>query len=54
MGSVHDVGVRMDVGTISVNGRDLFHIESPRRVVTENKPLTTLSERKDEPTHRDR
>lgn len=41
----------MDVGTVSVNGRDLFHIDSPRRIRQEAPPLTTLSERKEEAEH---
>ena len=41
--------IDMDVGTISTNGRDLFHVNSPRRLREEgSKPMSTLSERKDE------
>lgn len=48
----YDLGnnaIDMDVGTISMNGRDLFHVNSPRRLREEDsKPMSTLSERKDE------
>ena len=38
----------MDIGMVGANGHARLHIESPRRVVVESKPLTTLSERKDD------